>query len=163
MKRFRLLLAAATLAVAATPGIAVATHSSGDDPNHDQVDGTGRLGAPFFTQVHVNATSGPSGEDAQGQYYIDKDVFGRDFRGRVTCLTVIGNLAVVGAVIERSDFSTLFPVGYFVRIVVHDLGEPGDVDGINFSEANPLPVSCVFPFATLPMQQGNFIVHDALP
>jgi hypothetical protein len=163
MKRFLFVLATATAAAAVTPGFAVATHSTGTEPNHDQVDGTGRLGAPFFTQVHVNATSGPLGEDAQGEYYVDKDLFGRDFRGQVTCLNVFGNLAVVGALIERSDSPTLFPVGWFVTIVVEDMGEPADGDGVNFGPAQPFPVSCVFPFGPLVMEQGNFIVHDALP
>lgn len=150
-------------------GVASATHSEGDGPNYDFARGTatGASGGQF----HVNARSGPSGEDATGHFYVERKnpasgpAF--DFRGEVTCLRVDGNRAVVGGRVTQTKGD--FPAnpaegsGFLIRIV--DNGEPGDADLVS---AVPVPGGgvpdvCPDQTTTNRTQRGNFVVHDATP
>src|SRR5688572_666896 len=120
MKR---LLAALFLALVASLALAVnaasATHSNGQGPKQDLAAGTGQTDSfGIEIKVHVNAQSGPSGEDPRGHFsYQAVDPFS-DFAisGRVTCLNVAGNLAAVGGVVERSN-EPGFPAGEGVLLL----------------------------------------------
>ena len=88
-----------------------------------------------------------------------------DLRGDVTCLSVTGNRATIGGVVERSKLPTM-PAGSGVLIFVVDNGEgsnaPRDAFRIQRLDSPPRvcpPVS----IPEVPTDQGNFVVHDAAP
>jgi hypothetical protein len=152
-------------------GVAYATHSSGQGPNHDFASGTGqfRVQENFLDfDIHVNAKSGPMGEDPQGDFYFRSAASGvgaADIRGVVTCLRVVGNRAAIGGEITQARGDNPFlEVGDGVLIYVADNGEPGTAnDGLElFSQAAP-PTVCPPPGATAPITGGNYVVHDATP
>ena len=168
MKR---LLAALTLAllVSLALGLSVAnaTHSNGDGPNQDLVSGTGQFSPETVDQeIHVNAKSGPSGEDPQGHFFIRGTTNqGQpiDVRGSVTCLNVNGNNATVVGEIERSR-TAAFPKGAGIILIITDRGEPGDGDGFSGGvEPTPRETCPPPPFPVPPTSQGNYVVHDATP
>src|SRR5688572_22230845 len=104
-------LAASSLVLMIAPATVSATHSPGEGPDQDLASGT--MESVIGTKFHVNAHSGPSGEDAGGHFYVErKEAVGPaqlDFAGDVTCLTVIGNVAFVGGSIDRSKTDLPFP------------------------------------------------------
>jgi hypothetical protein len=117
-----LLLSLCVLVMAA--GIADATHSPGQGPPKDLVSGTAEanLGGPSL--IHLNATSGPAGEDPSGHSSLDDVIFGnQNVRGPITCLAVSGDSALVVGVVEKSQHS-LFPEGFLVVIEITDMEEP---------------------------------------
>jgi hypothetical protein len=166
MKLVVLLMSMTVLAMMA--GGANATHTAGAGPNDDFATGTVQGGAPATVDfhIHVNANSGPAGENPKGQYFVRADIFvagGVDFSGRVTCLTVVGNAAMIGGAVERSE-ATVPAEGTGVFIVAEDNGEPGDADRVNLIFTATPPTVCPAPaLFNSPILQGNFVVHDALP
>ena len=172
MKR---LLAALFLALVASLALALnaasATHSNGHGPKQDLAAGTGQLESsdPFSGQVveqkvHVSANSGPMGEDPQGDFRVEAMIpsgeFDIDFRGRVTCLHVIGNRATVGGEVERSN-DDRFPEGSGILIHIRDDDE-GAGDSFSLTRPQTPPQTCQnFRESFEPNTQGNFIVHDA--
>jgi hypothetical protein len=162
MKRvlaFVLLLLCLILPVAAS-----ATHSPGDGPDADKVDGT--VEDLFPSTLHVNAISNPDGTDARGQLWYTADnpgfPFVVDVAGEVTCLNVQGSFATIGMRIDRSKLPGFPGEGNGFLFIVHDAGEPGDMDThLDIPTAVP-PTVCPppinFPF---PHDHGNYIVHDA--
>jgi hypothetical protein len=159
-------------------GLGEATHSAGENPPQDFVTGTawhvGLTGSPEFPQpefeVHFSAHSGPLGENPDGiivWFFHSTQAY---YKGRVTCLSVTGNLAVIGVEItETRGESPFLPpnaegMGAFWS--VEDNGEPGaGVDGVT---GHPLffppPVVCP-PFLPVVQQvfRGNYVVHDGAP
>jgi hypothetical protein len=166
MKR---LLAALFLALLASLALAVnpanTTHSNGQGPQMDLAAGTGQLDAAGLAlkEAHVNAMSSPSGGNPQGHFYLEaaNPSFGDlDVRGRVTCLQVIGNRATVGGVIERSKDPS-FPTGTGILLWVRDDDE-GVGDGVDYTLVDsPLQECQGFNEPIEPINQGNFLVHDA--
>jgi hypothetical protein len=158
-------LALAALLVAAGP--AAATHSNGRGPGHDLVAGTGAVESlvpPVFVKLHVNAKSGPFGTNPRGNVVFrgNPPPIGEiDIKGRVTCLNIFGNMAIVGFEITKSKAGPI-PEGAGGIFSILDNGEPGT--GNDAFEGGPLPqpptVCPLFP-ATRTLTQGNFIVHDA--
>jgi hypothetical protein len=127
----RLLLVSAAIAMAAMVG---AAPGSAQAPAQDSVTGTGIIffvpGEGFFTEVGVDARSGPSGESPSGGVsYLPCGVviLGRSCTvggGRVTCLNVTGNRAVIG--FYGGVFSTLSgPVRVRGLVEIEDNGSPG--------------------------------------
>jgi hypothetical protein len=167
MKR---LLAALFLALVASLALAVnlasATPGNAQGPKTDLAAGTGQT--DFFgseIKVHVNAQSGPSGEDPRGHFSYQAVDPSLDFEisGRVTCLNVVGNRAVVGGVVERSNDPS-FPAGEGVLIFIVD-DDKGAGDGF-FAVATDTPETCPPPppfEPPFPTNQGNWVVHDAMP
>ena len=163
------LVATLTLALLAALALAVspakATHSNGQGPQMDLAAGTGQLDAAGLAlKAHVNAMSGPSGENPQGNFYLEAATSSTafDVRGGVTCLNVVGNRATVGGVIERSD-NPQFPEGSGIFLFIRDDDE-GVGDGIAAGQNAAPPQTCQeFLEPGLPNTQGNFIVHDATP
>ena len=164
------LLFSLTLVGGVGVGVAGATHSAGDGPNYDFVRGTATtvLGAKY----HVNAKSGPSGEDATGHFFVERKdpapgLAAFDIRGEVTCVNVEGNRAVVGGRVTQAkgDFPANIPEGQGFVFRIIDNGEPNDAD---FVVGLPVPgggVPDLCPIRTTsnPTERGNFIVHDATP
>jgi hypothetical protein len=160
----------ALLALLAVAGLAAANHSGGKGPARDRVAGTGAVDTPvtpfgpIFVKLHVNAKSGPSGENPRGKIVFrgNPPPFGAvDVHGKITCMNVTGNQAVVGFVVTKSRAG--FPVGTHGEFSILDAGEPG-AGGDRF-EGRPVagggPSTCAPFFPRQVITQGNFIVHDA--
>jgi hypothetical protein len=163
MRRVRLCLMLGLLLV--TPGVAGATHSNGEGPNHDSITGTGRIVAgPIDVFLHVNAKSGPSGVDPRGHVAFHAAPpavpFPIDIQGRVTCLTIVGNQAIVGLVVTQSKEPGI-PEGAGGIFTIVDMGEPGTLDRFEGSPLPAPPAVCAPPFPGRPITHGNFVVHDA--
>ncbi len=161
LKRIMSVLAVAILATVAFSGVALATHSNGNGPNKDFVTGSTRF--PFLdAKVHINAMSGPSGEDPRGHFYINQESFAV-FRGTVTCLNVVGNRAMVGGEVERSSPGFPDEGTGFLQLIV-DNGEPGDSDSSETTLTEVPPTICPPPLPSgIPATRGNYVVHDATP
>jgi hypothetical protein len=146
------------------PMAASATHSPGNGPDMDKVDGT--VEDLFPSTLHVNATSDPDGANPSGHlwYRADASSFSPVFDevGEVTCLNVLGNDATIGMRIDRSKAPGFPGVGNGFLFYVSDYGEPGDLDShLDIPTLTP-PTTCPtpVPFA-FPQKNGNFVVHDA--
>ena len=136
-------------------------------PDHDFVVGTGQIqSGPIDVFVHVNAKSGPSGEDPQGHLVLRASPpavpFAIDLEADITCLTVVGNHATVGLRVTKSKVPPLAPGngGYFSFI---DNGEPGSTDQFEGFPLPTPPTFCPLLPATRTVTNGNFVVNDALP
>jgi hypothetical protein len=141
---------------------ASASHSPGEGPDSDKVDGT--VEDIFPSTLHVNAVSDPGGANARGQvwYHAENPGFTINVAGEVTCLNVQGNRATVGMLIDRAKLPGLVGEGDGFLFIVNDNGEPGDLDThLDIPLANP-PTVCPNPFLfVFPHMSGNFVVHDA--
>jgi hypothetical protein len=136
-----------------------ATHSNGQGPKRDLVAGTGTFSA-LEGKVHVNARSDRSGDGAKGHFRIR--LVGTDLRGRVTCLTATGNVAVAGGRVTRGE-STSFP-GSGVLIEIRDNGEgrpTRDEFGAGTIPEPPPTCPADTNLRLVPTDSGNFVVHDA--
>jgi hypothetical protein len=166
-------LASAALAAVVLPALLLAPtaaragHSPGQGPPHDFAQGTGKFASGTLkAQFHVNAQSGPAGQNPRGHVFVRRasgGVVNLNFSGRVTCLTVTGNRAVVGAVVERTK-TPLVAVGNGVLLEFVDNGKganaPPDASDGFLIPAAPAACPAVLGIAA-PFRQGNFVVHDA--
>jgi hypothetical protein len=168
MRRLFTSLALALLALLVAAGTASATHSDGAGPGQDLTVGTGALDDPaagVFVKLHVNAKSGPFGEDPSGHLNFKGNPPGVppiDIQADVTCLFVSGHDAVVGFVVTKSKAGP-FPEGFPGLFAIHDGGEPGTADRFEGFPGFPDQLCAVIPVGATnpPITQGNFIVHDA--
>lgn len=169
MKRQLVALTVGLLALAVLPVVAGATHSSGKGPKKDFARGTGHfeglspLGQTVIT-MHVSARSGPSGQNPKGRFLVKRDLPTElRQRGRVTCLNVVGNQAVIGGVIERSRVPD--DIGDGILFQFDDNGNGTVISDRMHGSPTSTPTVCPppVPAARLPIQQGNFVVHDATP
>lgn len=177
MRKVLMALIAALAFAAVSAGGAGGTHSDGTGPKQDLVAGTIKTAPPFFpfeTMVHVNAQRDKETGEARGHFYIREAPppagRGFDFRGTVTCLTVVGNMAGLIGVIEQVKLANTglgFVEGNVLQIRLTDMGEPGTLDRFNFSPGRAseaeLGVSCANVGGDLLIEQGNFIVHQDPP
>jgi hypothetical protein len=155
----RSVVALSALVLVAIPSIANATHSPGKGPKHDQVVGSARFSVPVAS-VRINAKSGPSGESPRGHFFLSE--FGWQFRGSVTCVRVVGNLASVGGRVTRSSGVGAPPVGSGFIQLTQDNGSPGRNDRSQTIRVLSPPMTC--PAPTTPafvLARGNYVVHDA--
>jgi len=162
MKRSLVVLSLALLiSLVVGAGVANATHSNGQGPKQDKVNGTGQFeDATTDQQIHVNAKSGPEGQGARGWIW-EKTTTGTEeisYKAKVTCLSVTDNKAVIGGEIVMSKSGETG----FVVVYIEDNGEPGkgsDRMERLFSATAP---SCDEEFlAAQTITKGNYIVHDA--
>lgn len=186
ISRSTVVLTLALMSLAVTAGVALATHSKGKGPKRDFATGTATRtavlanGSDTRVKMGVSARSGPSGEDARGRFFVKRKtepaVTGRpdlDFSGRVTCLRVTGNRAIVGGVVTRDKLdlpsNQIEGTGFLGIYVDNDQvgGRPDDESNSTPGLAPPgntCPTSVILPTGTLPtapFQQGNYVVHDA--
>ena len=139
-------------------------------PTHpkDLVTGTGTIMGFGDPVVHVNASRNPSTSAVGGRFYIRYPGAAFEVGGRVTCLTVNVNKAGVGGVIERvrgtppAIFGATTP-GNEVLITVLDMGEPGTLDEVNEGQSTGASTNCPSTGGTLPIKQGNYVVHSDPP
>jgi hypothetical protein len=162
----------AIVAVLALPAIAGAAGPSQDTlagaaKYQTTIPGLGTLLFPAHEQV--NATSDPNGANARGHFFavIDVTAVGLgviEVEGNITCLNVSGNTAIDGGVVTASN-SPLVPVGAPThgKTVDNGQGSTATAPDEHFGFLGQLPptVCNVFPFSTLPIDQGNYTVHDA--
>lgn len=175
MTRRLIALTVGVLGLAVAPVVASATHSAGDGPKKDFVRGTGHFegpnpvtGQPTDLTMHVSARSGPSGENPKGHFFVKREAPTElRVRGEVTCLNVVGNQAVVGGRIERGQVppDAVFPIGGGVLFQFDDNGEARLIPDRMQGSPTLTPTVCPnpVPAARLPIQQGNFVVHDSAP
>jgi hypothetical protein len=166
---------------AGTPGVSGADHSVGEGPRQDMATGTAirtavlPSGSETRVMMSVNARSGSAGEDASGTFWVKRTteppVEGRpdlDFTGRVTCLRVVGNRAIVGGVItsDRLDLPSnpLEGKGFVGVYVDNDRLSGGAHDESNSTPGVAVPGAvCPTSLPSAPFQQGNYVVHDETP
>ena len=154
--------------VVATPGGAGANHSQGKGPKQDLAVGAGKI-EQFASFVHVNANGNPDGSDANGSFFVRQEFFRLplDFSGKVTCLLVDGNKAIVGGEVTKNSPVPAGGVrpnpapGTGVLIDIRDNGDSGAPDTFNFTFRPAPPTVCPnLNSHQFPIDQGNFIVHD---
>jgi hypothetical protein len=158
------------LGVTVTLGVWVAT-AHGQTPSGDSVVAQGTTQvfdipvsptetSPAQWAFDINATSGPSGENAGGQVALDLLVVGLHLQGQVTCLNVVGNDAIVGTVLDVGS----------TKILLEDNGAPGaslpDTFEVGFGEF-PTP-ECGSSFldgslGVLAVIEGDVAVTDSPP
>jgi hypothetical protein len=170
MKRILLSTLLSVVVVAVAPSGAGANHSQGQgSPKQDSVAGSGKI-EQFGTFVHVNAHGAPDGSDAKGSFFVRQTFFRLplDFSGKVTCLLVTGNKAIVGGEVTKNqpvEPGGVLPnpaPGTGVLIDVRDNDGNGTPDTYNFTFRPTPPETCPnlnsHQFA---VDQGNFHVHDS--
>jgi hypothetical protein len=119
-------------------------------------------------EVDVDAISGPSGHDPTGTFWTRYPAAGPEFRGRVVCLTVSGNRASVGGVIEQSS-DPANPPGTPILFAFIDNGDPGvgrDATVTYFGRdlnSAQCPVPIFREGDEIPLSDGNFVVRDVQP
>jgi len=150
--------------IAALAVLLFALAAPASQASQDSVTGTGRhLGAdpPYPTiQVHVNAFADAGGLNPRGNLSVDAEGFHR-YTGDVTCLSLFGNVAIVGIQIVKSSNPAFVGKGQLWTIA--DLGSPGDSDSIaGYPLTDVAPVVCPPQFFTVPVVSGNYTVHSAL-
>lgn len=150
-------------------GPSVQFNSSGNQ----QATGSGRFAVlPFIISAsfEVSAHSDLGGANPRGNaaYAADQDLGFSDFdvRGRVTCLTVVGNKAAIGIKVTRGTFANADVSGQGIVVVIQDNGPPGHgaPDGItNGGFAPGEDLNCAayigWPATTL-ITSGNFVVKQ---
>lgn len=144
------------------PMVASASHSPGEGPDSDKVNGT--VEDLFPSTLHVNAISDPDGTNARGHLWYTADAAGFVFdeAGDVTCLRVQGNNATIGMRIDRSKLPGFPGEGNGFLFYVSDYGEPGDMDSHLDVPMTVPPTICPNPITfAYPQKSGNFVVHDA--
>jgi hypothetical protein len=174
----RLAIAALVGAAAGTvPAAAEASHSNGAGPQQDFVVGSTRgplltLFGTFPAENHVNARAiGPQvpglGAPARGWFWARVEFPGgsAEFGGPVRCINAVGNQSVIRAVVTHSEGPGL-PVGSGTIGRYIDNGEGAGAPPDEFvgrPDAPPSGGADCPPdaFPTLPVEQGNLVVHDA--
>jgi hypothetical protein len=125
-------------------------------------------------QLILDAISAPHGQDPAGTFILKShgaDVgFDEELSGRVTCLNVAGNVAVVGVVIDNASSNIppepgSTPVTHLLFLLV-DNGLPGAArDTMAFAGGgDPLGSSCQWftgaPTTGFPLSDGDIAVVD---
>jgi nitrous oxidase accessory protein NosD len=134
----------------------------------DLVAGTGTINGFGDPVVHVNASRNRNTSAVTGRFYIRYPSDNFEVAGRVTCLTVSGNMAGVGGVIERvkgtppTIFGTIQP-SKEVLITVLDMGSPGTLDRVNEGQSSGASTVCPETGGTLAIKQGNYVVKGDPP
>lgn len=134
------------------------------NPRHDVVTGTAQhLGAdaPFaVSEVRISARSDATGGRPRGYVVARVPQLDIDYRGRVTCLNVVGNEATVGIEIVQSADPSQLGLGQLISVV--DGAQTGETDRI---AGHPLtatpPVECPLLSFNVPVVSGDYVVHDA--
>jgi hypothetical protein len=186
MRKIYGLFVVAVLALAAAPSAALATHSNGEGPDKDFVNGSAKQFGVFISpfgvfdsQSHINAqANAPLGGDAQGHFFTNlvassPNLFPagteETLSGDVRCLDAVGSTAVDRGIITESTGPVIL-VGASTIGKRIDGGEPGagnDQSGGNLGPPigpNPPPGSCnaLSGVPVAPIDQGNFTVHDGI-
>lgn len=164
MSKLVLGISGLTAAILLMTGSAIASHDPSGEPfDEDFVTGAGErtcvpgFGCAFFA---LDAHSGPLGENPTGTARTGLRV--GQWGGPVTCLTAIGNRAVIGGQNLFAERSYLFEV--------EDNAASGTPDRFGRFELlpdEPPPTTCPHPddldTGLAPIESGDLVVHDAVP
>lgn len=186
MRKIYGLFVVAVLALAAVPSVASATHTNGEGPDKDFVNGSAKSLQVFInpfgffdSQSHINAQARAAlGGDAQGHFFTNLTATSPNLfpagteetlSGDVYCIDAVGSTAVDRGVITESTGPVILTGASVIGKRV-DNGEPGhgsDLSGGNLYlpiTPNPPPGSCnaLQPIPVSPIDQGNFTVHDGI-
>ena len=165
MRKASVVTLAAAATLGATPGLANAA------PGDDLVAGSGQglQDTPFGPLPnHVTVAAKGDADEAHGH---ESARFGNGqdavyIAGVVQCVNAVGNEAVLTVQVEKSN-APIIPVGSFLfRKVIDNGGGAGDPpDQTGAAPAFIFPGFCpppvALPIAVRPIEQGNFVVHDA--
>jgi hypothetical protein len=171
VRRGLMVLGLAAIATCSWAGASGASHTDGNAPPADFVQGTARLpetsgGGEF----HFNAWSGPNGEDPRGMYWAKEGIFGLfTFTSEVKCLRIVGNLAYIGTEVTRAQEGV--QEGDPVVFRVEDNGEPGagrdefvGGPGMNpETDCDNAALQAALTALSQTISDGNFTVHDGQP
>jgi hypothetical protein len=109
----------------------------------------------------VNAFADATGLNPRGNLSVDAEGI-HSYTGTVTCLSVVGNQASIGMVIEKSSDPTLIGQGELWSVVdTHPFGDADLIAGYEITSTPP--VVCPPLFFNVPVVSGNYVVHDATP
>ncbi len=162
---------------------ASATHSNGQGPDKDFINGTSKNlvdippqlgGGTRESHQHINAQADAQGAgNADGYFFLTLfefpiTGFQANATGPVLCLDVVLNQAIDRSLIESSDPPGFAGFGLLGKRI--DAGEPGHgpppdlVGGTLTPNPGPSPVCPPgnTPFPTQPVEQGNYVVHDGI-
>jgi hypothetical protein len=168
MKRFGLAVAVCGLLASSIAGTAVAGAANGDGGPYDFVSGAiKRIGLNNSVERHfiLSAHDGPQGAHGSYTATYGKGRSSVGYKGDVTCVQVVGNVARVGIRITESSDSEA-AVGLYEILRVTDYGTPGDdgqQDSLSPGAFTTTPADCSGPYYPdpTPTYSGNFSMHDA--
>lgn len=150
-------LSAAIVSVALTGPGAVASNRQ-----NDMIAGTAHFDQYNpRVDVHVNATSDSDGGNPRGWWRYDGSGGGAyDHVGKVTCLNVYGDSAVISGIITKGNLA-----GKYFQQFVQDVGSPGD-EGDNsvtlLAGVAQDPGCATYNGGGVPATGGNYVVKDAV-
>ena len=129
----------------------------------------GDAGFPTVTS-EIDARSDPTREGSvSGMFSVQYAAIsasparGSDLRGRVVCLSVESNRAMVAGVVESSN-SAAYPLGTLVRLAFTDNGEPGAGRDTHVGFLGGDISTCALEAVSeLTLIEGNFTVRDGEP
>lgn len=118
---------------------------------------------PFpVVTVRIDARSDATGTDAKGHLAVEGAPPVPAYRGRVTCLNVVGDQATVGIEIVKSSDPALEGRGQLFSLVDGGGSEnPDRIAGYPLT-ATP-PSACPLLSFNVPVVSGDYIIHDAAP
>jgi hypothetical protein len=150
-------LVALSLALQAPGGQAIS-------PTRDFVTGRAQhLGAdaPYpVIDVRIRARSEAAGADVKGRVVVRNLAPLASYRGRVTCLSVVGSRATIGIEIASSTDPALEGRGELWN--VYDGSVTGGSDRIaGYPITQTVPIACPVLSFTVPVISGGYVVHDA--
>lgn len=148
--------------VVLVPATATAKHPTPPTGGLNTAAATGSAGYSFFTGIAINAQSGPTGENPSGT--VTFTALGQLVStGSVTCLSVIGNTAVLNFRDEGFGSGTILTVS-----LTDNSSNESDVFTVSFAGRAPtdcspvtLPAPSNMPTYTVPFITGGATVVDA--
>ena len=149
MRLMTRMLALALIGVVGVPGVAAAA-----PPRQDSVTAVG--GTNLFSNIRIDVSSGPLGENPTGTVSFDVPSFGVHVANQpITCLNASGRLAAIGVPMPGTGFIGLV-------LVVADNGPAGSgLDRVTFSNLGEAPTACPAPFpGGESLTSGDVVVVD---
>lgn len=127
----------------------------------------GDAGRPIVT-TEIDARRDPTTGVVSGTFVLQYDLSSRspargsDLRGRVICLTVAGNRAMLAGVVESSN-TAASPIGSGVRLAFTDNGEPGAGRDTASAFIAVEPTCALDAVDELPLIEGDYVIRDGEP
>jgi hypothetical protein len=124
------------------------------DATADSIVATGNAG--LLTNIDIDVSSGPGGENPTGHLAADTAQYGRLVASAITCVSVTGTTAAISGALEPNSSGS----GGF-RVTVIDDGPAGSgLDAVGGQLASFPPTDC-FPFGGSTLFAGDAVVIDA--
>jgi hypothetical protein len=123
----------------------------------DSVTGEGDFSNFFFTDLDLDVSSGPQGENPTGHIAVTVPPFGHFETASITCFAVSGNAVTIGATLKDNSAG-------FVAVVAHatDNSTTGLEDAFDAGPVATAPTVCPVPVPSAGFSSnGNIVVRDA--